>query len=151
MRAPKLGRPVLELGRAAMIRYVWTYGATLIAFLAIDMIWLGLIAKNFYRDQLGTLMLDRPSLAVGLGFYLIFAVGIVVFAVEPGLREGNWRTTALLGALLGLIAYGTYDLTNLATLRNWPVAMSFVDMAWGTVLTASSALVGFWVGGYFSR
>jgi uncharacterized membrane protein len=134
-----------------MMRYVWTYGATLIAFLAIDLVWLGFIAKNFYRDQLGTLMLDRPSLAIGLGFYLLFAFGIVVFAVTPGLREGSWRTTLVLGALLGLIAYGTYDLTNLATLRNWPVTMSLVDMAWGSVLTASSALVGYVVGSYFLK
>lgn len=134
-----------------MIQYVWTYVATLVAFLAIDLVWLGYVARNFYRNQLGTLMLDQPSLAIGLGFYLLFAVGIVVFAVTPGLREGSWRTTAVLGALLGLIAYGTYDLTNLATLRNWPVALSFVDMIWGSALTASAALAGYWAGQYVGR
>ena len=134
-----------------MIRYLWIYGATLTAFLAIDLIWLGLIAKNFYRDQLGALMLDRPSLGIGLGFYVIFVVGIVVFAVMPGLRDGSLRTTLMLGALLGLVAYGTYDLTNLATLRNWPLAMSVVDMAWGTLLTAAAAGVGYMVGDYVSR
>lgn len=133
-----------------MIRYLWTYGATLVAFLAIDLVWLGFIARNFYRDQLGTLMLDRPSLAIGLGFYVLFAAGIVVFAVTPGLREGSWKTSLVLGAFLGLIAYGTYDLTNLATLRNWPIMLSFADMAWGTVLTACSATIGYFAGSYFN-
>ncbi|MBX9739281.1 MAG: DUF2177 family protein [Beijerinckiaceae bacterium] len=134
-----------------MIQYLWAYGATLVAFLAIDLVWLGFIARNFYRDQLGNLMLDQPSLAIGLAFYMLFAVGIVVFAITPGLREGSWRTTLVLGALLGLIAYGTYDLTNLATLRNWPVMLSFVDMAWGSALTATSALVGYWAANAFGR
>jgi uncharacterized membrane protein len=126
-----------------------TYGATLVAFLAIDFIWLGFIATRFYREQLGHMMLEKPLLGVAFGFYALYAVGIVVFAVMPGLRDDNWRTAALLGGLLGLVAYGTYDLTNFATLKGWPVTMTFVDMAWGMVLTAATATAGFYAGSYF--
>ena len=127
-----------------MIRYLLTYSATLVAFLAVDFIWLGFVATRFYREQLGQMMLDKPLLGVAFVFYALYAVGILVLAVLPGVREDNWRTAALLGALLGLVAYGTYDLTNLATLKGWPVTMTFVDMAWGAVLTAISATAGYY-------
>ena len=132
-----------------MIRYLMTYGATLVAFLAIDFIWLGFVATRFYREQLGHMMLEKPLLGVAFAFYALYAVGIVVFAVMPAVREDSWRNAALLGALLGLVAYGTYDLTNLATLKGWPVTMTFVDMAWGMVLTAASATAGFYAASYF--
>jgi uncharacterized membrane protein len=132
-----------------MTRYLVTYAATLIAFLAIDFVWLGYIATKFYKDQLGHMMLEKPLLGVAFGFYLLYTLGIVIFAVTPGLREGSWRTAAVLGALLGLVAYGTYDLTNLATLKGWPVTMTFVDMAWGVVLTAASASAGYYAGSHF--
>jgi uncharacterized membrane protein len=95
------------------------------------------------------MMLDKPLLGVAFLFYLLYVVGIVVFAVLPGLREENWRTAAMLGALLGLVAYGTYDLTNLATLKGWPMTVTIVDMAWGVVLTAASATAGYFAGSYF--
>jgi uncharacterized membrane protein len=126
-----------------MIRYLLTYGATLVAFLAVDFIWLGFVATRFYREQLGHMMLEKPLLGVAFAFYALYALGIVVLAVLPGLREDSWRTAALLGALLGLVAYGTYDLTNFSTLKGWPVMMTFVDMAWGTVLTAVAASAGY--------
>ncbi len=132
-----------------MTRYLVTYAATLVAFLAIDFVWLGFVAKNFYKDQLGHMMLERPLLGIALVFYLLYALGIVVFAVTPGLREGSWRTAALMGGLLGLVAYGTYDLTNFATLKTWPVAMTFVDMAWGMVLTAATASAGYYAATLF--
>ncbi|MEY3551795.1 MAG: hypothetical protein RL735_143 [Pseudomonadota bacterium] len=132
-----------------MTRYLATYGATLVAFLAIDFIWLGFVATKFYKDHLGHMMLDKPLLGVAFLFYLLYVVGIVVFAVLPGLREENWRTAAMLGALLGLVAYGTYDLTNLATLKGWPMTVTIVDMAWGVVLTAASATAGYFAGSYF--
>lgn len=126
-----------------MTKYLATYAATLIAFLAIDFVWLGIVATKFYRQQLGPMMLDKPLLGVAFLFYALYAVGIVVFAITPGLREGSWRTAALLGALLGLVAYGTYDLTNLATLKGWPTPISLVDMAWGMALTAAAATAGY--------
>jgi uncharacterized membrane protein len=132
-----------------MIRYLMTYGATLVAFLVIDFIWLGFVATRFYREQLGHMMLEKPLLGVAFAFYALYAVGIVVFAVMPALRDDSWRTAALLGALLGLVAYGTYDLTNFATLKGWPVTMTFVDMAWGMVLTAASATAGYYAASYF--
>ena len=132
-----------------MTRYLMTYGATLVAFLAIDFIWLGFVATRFYREQLGHMMLEKPLLGVAFAFYALYALGIVVFAVMPAMRDDAWRTAALLGALLGLVAYGTYDLTNFATLKSWPVTMTFVDMAWGMVLTAASATAGFYAASYF--
>jgi uncharacterized membrane protein len=132
-----------------MTKYLATYAATLIAFLAIDFVWLGFVATRFYRAQLGHMMLEKPLLGVAFAFYALYAVGIVVFAVMPADRDESWRAAALLGALLGLVAYGTYDLTNFSTLKSWPVAMTFVDMAWGVVLTAASATAGYYAMSWF--
>ena len=112
-------------------------------FLGIDALWLGLIARRFYVDQLGALMRDSPNMLAAGGFYLFYVAGIVFFAVAPALAAGSWKTAALNGALLGLIAYGTYDMTNLATLKDWPVTMSAVDLIWGGVLTGASATGGY--------
>lgn len=119
------------------------YAGTLIVFLAVDAIWLGLVARTFYRDQLGELMLPSPNLAVAAIFYVFFAAAIVFLAVLPGLAAGSLTTVIINGAILGLAAYGTYDITNLATLKNWPVMVTIVDMAWGTFLTAFAATCGF--------
>lgn len=119
------------------------YAGAVLTLLACDGIWLGLIARNFYRDQLGALMLPSPNLAIAALFYLLFAAAVVVLAVLPALSAGSIATAFLHGAILGLAAYGTYDITNLATLRNWPVVMSLVDMAWGTALTALTAVGGY--------
>jgi uncharacterized membrane protein len=123
--------------------YLKAYAFTLIAFFAIDFVWLGIVARSFYRSQLGSLMSDDVNLLAAGGFYLFYVVGIVYFAVAPAIAEGSWMRAALNGALLGLVAYGTYDMTNLATIRGWPVAMSLVDLSWGAVLTCVSAILGF--------
>ena len=122
---------------------VWlaAYLSTVILFLAVDAIWLGVIARGFYRDQLGHLMLESPRLGLALVFYLFYAVAITVLVVMPAVRNGVWWHAAVYGGILGLAAYGTYDITNMATLREWPAFMSVVDMAWGTVLTAGVASV----------
>ncbi len=125
------------------------YAGTLIAFLAVDAIWLGLVARTFYRDQLGELMLPSPNFAVAAIFYVFFAAAIVFLAVLPGLAAGSLATVIINGAILGLAAYGTYDITNLATLKNWPVIVTIVDMAWGTFLTAFAATGGFLVARLF--
>ncbi|WP_144186203.1 DUF2177 family protein [Elioraea rosea] len=110
-----------------------------IPFLAIDLVWLGVVARDFYAGQLGALMAPKPRWGVALGFYAAYCAGIVLFAVLPGLAaESIWRSV-LLGSALGLLAYGTYDMTNLATLRDWPVLMTVVDIAWGTLLTGTVA------------
>ena len=119
------------------------YGATLIAFLVLDGIWLGVIARRFYASQLGGLMRAKVNWLAAGGFYLAYVAGIVFFAVSPALAAGSLGTAALNGALLGLLAYGTYDMTNLATLKGWPLPMSLVDMAWGALLTGGAASIGY--------
>lgn len=128
-----------------MPTYAVAYVSTAIVFFGLDFLWLGRVATGFYRSQLGEMMRDRPDfIAAGL-FYLVYVAGIVYFAVGPALAGGGLRQAALAGAILGLIAYGTYDITNLATLRNWPLIMSLVDLAWGTLLTATAATAGTWL------
>lgn len=126
-----------------MISHAIAYCATAIVFLAIDYVWLSRIARGFYSSQLGDQLLSQPRLGVAAAFYLVYVVGIVVFAVAPALKAESARTAILLGALLGFVAYATYDMTNYATLRNWPLAVTVLDIAWGTVLTATSAFVGY--------
>ena len=127
------------------------YLVTLVLFAAIDFVWLGLIARGFYAAQLGELMVERPGLVAAALFYLVYAGGLVHFAVLPGLRGGGWTTALGQGAILGLVAYATYDLTNLATLKGWPFAMSVVDLAWGTILSGVVAAVACVALGWLDR
>ena len=129
-----------------MMKYLKLYLVSLAAFFAIDMLWLGLVARSFYRQYLGFLMAPSPNWFVAIIFYLLFVVGILVFVVLPGLRVNSLKTTLLRAALFGLITYATYDLTNLATLKDWPALLSIVDMLWGTFLSVSVSFVGFIVG-----
>ena len=124
------------------MKYIVPYAATLLAFVILDLIWLGVVAKGFYRNQLSGLMADKFNLSAALAFYLIYPLGIVVFAVSPVLVVGSWMDAALWGAMLGLIAYATYDLTNLATLRAWPLRLTVVDLLWGTTLSGLAAVCG---------
>ncbi|GAB4401248.1 MAG: DUF2177 family protein [Anaerolineales bacterium] len=126
--------------------YVKLYLLTLVAFLAIDGVWLGVVARNLYSRYLGYLMTPKTVWLAALLFYLLYVVGVLVFAVLPGLQAGSLGRAALLGALLGLIAYATYDLTNLATVKAWPVLITVIDLIWGTVLTAAVSAVGFLIG-----
>lgn len=122
-----------------------SYIAGLIAFLAIDFVWLKYIALSFYRSNIGHLMTDKPNLAIAGLFYLFYVVGVVILAVNPALEKQQWTIALFYGGLLGLVAYGTYDITNLATLRNFPPIVAIVDMIWGTVLTASVATISYFV------
>ncbi len=124
--------------------YLIAYASTLIAFFAIDLIWLGFIAKTFYRDQLGPLMLDSPNWGVAIIFYALYIAGILIFAVKPALDSDQLMKAVVYGALFGFFCYATYDLTNLATLKGWPTKMVIVDIIWGTVLTGSCAVIGAW-------
>ena len=123
-----------------------TYLTVLVVFTAIDFLWLGLIALEFYKKEIGHLMLEKPRLEVAALFYVLCAAGITILAVLPALASGEWHKALLLGAVFGLCAYGTYDLTNLATLQRWPLRLAIIDMAWGTVLISFTALAGFLVG-----
>ena len=129
-----------------MTKYLIAYIATLVVFLAIDMIWLGLVAKSFYAEQLGNLKADTVRYGVAVGFYCMYVVGIVLFAIKPALASPSPMITALsLGAAFGFFCYATYDLTNLAVLRDWPVKMSIVDIIWGACVTGVSAAAGLWL------
>lgn len=132
-----------------MLNYLAAYGATALAILALDVVWLAVIAKSFYRGSIGHLMADPPNLVAGGVFYLLYPVGILLFAVTPApwsgpLRLVPWSQAVLAGALFGLFAYATYDLSNLATLRGWPLRLTLVDIVWGTALTAAAAAAGRW-------
>ncbi len=126
--------------------YLKLYLATLVAFFAIDMVWLGLVARTFYRKHLGFLMAPSPNWPAAVLFYLLFVGGILVFVVVPGLESGSLVTTLVRGALFGLITYATYDLTNLATLKDWPVILTIVDLIWGTVLSTAVSFAGYMAG-----
>ena len=127
------------------------YLITFLAFLAIDSLWLGLVAPSFYRSQIGYIMAETPNyFAAGL-FYLVFIFGMVVFIVDPGVREGTLIQSVSRGALFGLVTYATYDLTNLATVEGWPVLLTVVDLTWGTVLSAAVTLVSVWAGRRFIK
>jgi uncharacterized membrane protein len=130
--------------------YIKLYFVTFAAFLAIDAVWLGLVARTFYRRYLEWLMAANPNWIAALLFYLLFVVGILVFVVVPGVDEGSLRTTLLRAALFGLVAYATYDLTNLATVKDWPLTITVVDMLWGTALSVAVGYVGFVAGKWLS-
>lgn len=114
--------------------------ATLVAMAVLDGLWLGLVARGFYRQHLGYLMAEAPNWLAAGAFYLIYAVGVAVFVVQPAADDGSLLTALWRGALFGFVAYATYDLTNSATVRGWPNIVTMVDMAWGTLLTAAVAV-----------
>ncbi|QBR30898.1 MULTISPECIES: DUF2177 family protein [Pseudomonas] len=124
------------------------YIATLLAFLLLDGIWLGVLMAPTYRELLGSLMLEKPLLVPAAVFYCLYVFGCVLFVVLPA---QSWQRAAKMGALLGLVAYGTYDLTNWATLRGWSVQVSLMDWAWGAFATAVACSVGFLVAKRFVR
>jgi uncharacterized membrane protein len=126
--------------------YFKLYFATLIAFFAIDMVWLGLVARTFYRNYLGFLLTPTANWIAAALFYLLFILGVLVFVVVPGLQDNSLKATLLRAALFGLVTYATYDLTNLATVKNWPVLITVIDMAWGTVLSVLVSYISFMVG-----
>lgn len=125
-----------------MNKYLTTYGATLVVMLLIDLLWLGVIAKPLYQQGIGHLMAEKPNLVAAAFFYLLYPVGIVIFAIAPDAASASWLKTFTAGALFGFFAYATYDLTNLATLKNWPVSLALIDIAWGSFISGLSALAG---------
>lgn len=121
---------------------LFAYGATALVFLVLDAVWLSTMAARLYRPAIGHLMADGFALAPAAIFYVVYVLGIVVFAVAPALQTGRWTSALGLGALLGLVAYATYDLTNQATLRAWPWHLTLADLCWGTFVTAVAAAAG---------
>jgi uncharacterized membrane protein len=131
-------------------RVLALYAISLVVFLGIDFVWLTSMGERFYRPQLGKLMAERANLPVALVFYLLYVVGVLVLVVMPAVDKGSLVQAILGGALLGAVAYGTYDFTNLATIEGWPVLVSVVDVMWGTTLTAVIAAVAYGVGRWLS-
>ena len=119
--------------------------ATFVVMVVIDLLWLGVIAKSYYQQAMGGLMSPEPRLGAAALFYLMYPIGLVIFAVMPGVAAESVARAALLGGLFGLFAYSTYDLTNLAVVRDWPVTLTFVDIAWGTLVSAVASGAGAWV------
>ena len=133
-----------------MLKYLAIYLSFLVALVAIDLVWLLGLAKNLYRDQMGDLMASEPKLIAGLAFYLIYALGVCIFVIVPALSKQSWIYALQYGALFGLFCYMTYDLTNLAVIRNFPTQLALIDIAWGSFVTAISAGIAYWIGEQFS-
>ncbi len=128
-----------------MLQFMKLYGIAFVFFLVIDLIWLGLIAKNLYQRQIGHLMADQVNWIAAIVFYFLFIGGLVFFVIMPNDVSGSWTKVLLYGALFGFITYATYDLTNLATLKDWPWQITLIDLAWGTFLGASVSTLTYFI------
>ncbi len=129
-----------------MAYYLKLYVITLIAFLAIDMLWLGVVARGMYQKYLGYLMAPEINWLAAFAFYLLFILGLLVFVVEPGLKEKSLTTTLWRAALFGLITYATYDLTNQATVKDWPILVTVIDLIWGAFLSVIVCTISIFAG-----
>jgi uncharacterized membrane protein len=125
------------------------YVTTFVCFLGIDMIWLRLIAKNFYADQLGPLLREKPILASALLFYLLYPIGLMIFGILRAPDVTSLRSVFLSGALFGFFAYLTYDATNYAVMKDFPLKVAIIDTLWGAVASGTGCLVVVWVLGRF--
>jgi len=114
-------------------------------FFVIDMVWLVLVAKKFYKEQIGLLMKPDINWFAAIIFYLLFIAGLIIFVISPAVEKHSWVHALIFGALFGLITYATYDLTNLATLKDWPLLVTVVDLIWGTVLAASISVITYFI------
>ncbi len=130
-------------------QYIIVYLISVPVFFTIDMVWLGIVARTFYRAQIGHLLADVPVWPVAISFYLLFLVGLSFFVIIPAVEAKSASHAILYGALFGFFTYMTYDLTNWATLKDWPALVSFVDIAWGTALSAAVAGITYHLASYF--
>ena len=128
-----------------MLKYLAIYFSVLIPLVVVDMIWLLGIAKTLYQNEMGDLMASEPKLAAGVAFYLLYALGVCIFVIAPALSKQSGFDAVLYGALFGFFCYMTYDLTNLAVVRNFPTQLAFIDIAWGSFVTAAVSGFSYWV------
>lgn len=128
-----------------MLKLLVSYLTTTVVMVVIDMVWLGVIAKPMYQAGIGHLMAEKPNIAAAISFYALFPVGLMIFAILPETANAGWQRTALLGALFGFFTYATYDLTNLATLKNYPLQLALIDILWGSLVSAIAASAGRWM------
>lgn len=122
-----------------------SYLLTFVVFLLVDLLWLGIIAKNIYQKYLGDLLSDKVNWTAAFIFYFIYVAGVSIFAIYPAVQKDSVFNAIMMGALFGLFTYATYDLTNLATLKGWPLPIVFIDILWGVILSASVSLSGFYI------
>ncbi|MHC1734831.1 MAG: DUF2177 family protein [Erysipelotrichaceae bacterium] len=127
------------------MKFLLHFVIALVVFFAIDLVWLGLIAKNLYSKYLGFIMSDKVNWLAALIFYALFIVGLLVFVIEPALQDQNFTQLALRAALFGLVTYATYDLTNLATLKDWPIQITIIDLIWGTTLSTLVSVISVFI------
>ena len=126
-------------------KLIISYLLTTIVFFAVDMVWLGFIAKELYKKYLGSFLSDKVNWPAAIIFYLLFIIGIFYFAILPAVEKNSLAKAIISGALFGFFTYATYDLTNLATLKNWPLPIVFIDIIWGAVLTGIVSTAGFFI------
>ena len=125
--------------------FIKLYAIALPVFFAIDIVWIGVVAKDFYLGQIGALMKSNVNWVAAIIFYLIFIAGLVVFVIMPAVEKGSWTHAVIFGALFGLVCYATYDLTNLALAKDWPLLVTVVDLAWGAGLAASVSVITYFI------
>lgn len=123
--------------------WIAAYFAAAVSFLALDALWLGVVASGLYQREFGEMLLDQPNFVAAAAFYGLYLVGVTAFAIRPALDAGGWKRSMRLGALFGLVAYATYDLTNLATLKGFPINVVAPDLIWGAVVTATASVAGY--------
>lgn len=128
-----------------MFELVRTYIITLAVFLTVDIIWLGVIAKNLYQKEIGFIMKSKPNWLAAIIFYLVFIMGLVYFVVNPALEKGDWTSALFVGMFFGFVTYATYDLTNLATLENWPIKITIIDLLWGTTVGGLVSMTSYFI------
>ena len=126
-------------------KLILAYLLTAVVFFAIDLTWLGLIAKNLYRKYLGGFLSDTVNWTAAFVFYALFIIGIFIFSILPAVEKNSFSHAVIMGGLFGFFTYATYDLTNLATLKNWPLPIVYIDIIWGTILTGLVAAAGYWI------
>lgn len=128
-----------------ILKYVLAYILTGLSFAVIDSIWLRNMYVRLYQDQIGAVLMDGVRMGPAVAFYLLYILGIIIFAFNPALASGKWQTALINGAMFGFFCYMTYDLTNYSTLKVWSLKVTILDMVWGTVLTGSAAAAGYWL------
>ncbi len=127
------------------------YLITVVVFFLVDIVWLGFISKNLYKEYLGHLMAPKVNWTAAIIFYLLFIAGLVFFVINPALDKDSLKHAILIGGFFGLITYSTYDLTNLSTLKDWPINITIIDIIWGTILNAATSGITFLVANRFIK
>ena len=126
-----------------MVGYIKAYFITFIIFFIIDLLWLGILAKKLYRKQIGFLLKDNFNMPVAIIFYMVFVVGLLFFVINRAIAINSWQYALFAGMFFGFITYSTYDITNLATLKNWPIGITIIDILWGSILCGATSIISY--------